>query len=648
MKHGSTTRSSFFRCLSSLLFVALVTGCGSSGSDSSPTQSAPSGYRVGLKAATDPLNFYPYLTDIDGVCLAPGDLTSSCNTNDSRRVSQLSTGSGFVGFPYGLKGFTRDDLDLDPEVAESISIYSGAAATYTAKHSPVAVEHSGFTYFVFSGPASLDGQDTVLSTDNNGSVTTSDSFLRDSDKKSNALGIYVARFNRLTKKVSAPLLVHVKNTDDPHDNAVLNFDDEGNLYVLISGRSLLRSALLYFIEKPSSVALFDSSQLTLKDISPENINYSSLGFNKISTPEFASITYPKLLKINDGFRLIYNIYCLNGGNSSCNGTRQLWSAKLTYDPNVSDLAEMEQVQPLAAIGGHYAVATVADNGRDIAVAFNYLHRESAADRTNLYVLTSRDGGETWSSLSPFSGEQTALDDVLPIGSFRDLEQANAVKLYPGNGNVVHRIYVKDVIFRPQSGNLLPVVLYVGSTGRFSHNPTLQPIHYLGVAEHNGRGWEVKSVSREIDHNYSSGFLYFDAQQKLHSLFPGTPLGNRNGLAGGAFAHLPLDDGGALTYLNELRQVGQPGYLNGLCEVNYLRGVQDHNTGGIVGIGSAANPYQFESGSSNENLPASPLFLIDESNAVYRLPMILQNADENGEYALTTLSQQGPLNCQSSS
>lgn len=638
----------------SIKFILLISGmlivsaCGSSDSNAPTTQTSSSpGYRVGQKATVDPQNYYPHLVDSDGVCLTPDNLSSSCKTNVGRQVTQLSAATGFIGYSYGLNGFNRSDLDLDPNEQERIPTYSGPTATYSAKHFPVAAEQGNYTYFVYSGPATLDNSSQVLSTDNNGRVTTFDNFLRTSDAKSNALAIYLARYNHKTKKVSAPLLVHVKNTDDPHDNAVLNFDSQGNLYILVSGRSLIRSALLYFIEAPNSQTRFDSNHLILKDISPENIDYTDLGASKITTPDFAGITYPKLLRINDGFRLIYTLYCLNGGNQSCHGTRQLWSAKLTFNSSTSDRALLEQVQPLAALGGHYAVASASEDGKNVAIAFNYLHEASTSNRTNLYVLLSRDGGENWSSISPFSFTESDLTADLPLSTPGELDQANVLNVFPGKGNVLHRIYVKDVSFKMVGGKLMPLVLFVGSSGRYSHNPTLQPIHYLGLAEFTEKGWFTRAISSDIDHNYSTGFLHVQNAQLVSSFFPAAPEENRNALAGGAFAKVKVGlEPNATEYLTVLDQTMTEGYLTGLCETNYLRRVVHSTEGNIIGIASASNPYKFESHSSNPDAPASPIYLIDEQENLYLLPMVIDSLDENGEASVTLVEKNKPLRCDS--
>jgi hypothetical protein len=139
--------------------------------------------------------------------------------------------------------------------------------TYTAKHYPVAVEQDHFTYFVFSGPAPLTNNKTIIAstdgaTNPEGSPTANPKFAR-ADGATNALGIFVARFNHQSNKVSAPLLVHAKFTDDPHDNAVINKDDDGNLYILVAGRANKRGAFLYRLSKNNVTSTKTFSVLTI-------------------------------------------------------------------------------------------------------------------------------------------------------------------------------------------------------------------------------------------------------------------------------------------------------------------------------------------------------------------------------------------------
>ncbi|MFT5813062.1 MAG: hypothetical protein ACI9VT_000802 [Psychroserpens sp.] len=629
-----------------LAISVFVLACG----DSSKTGSsgpAMRSYSVSVDSLADPNNFYPYLMDPVGNCMVPQSIQNSCHTSTTNAVTQLKYGPGFIGSSFGLPSKIIESINIDPLVQEELSVYSGATATYTAKHAPVAVENGQYTYFVFSGPVQLDDKVTVVTTSGGGNTSTSAAFLRKSDSKSNALGIYLARFNHITSRVSAPLLIHVKHTDDPHDNAVLNFDDMGNLFILISGRSLNRSALLYFIELPSQQRIFNSDVISLKNISPDNIDYSTIRGTEITYPDIAGITYPKLLRVSGGFRLIYTAYCLKGEKPSCDLSRQLWSARLKYDDAISDKAILDQIQPLAAFGGHYAMAASTPDGQYIAVVFNLLEEGSPSNRTNLYALFSNDQGQSWRSITDTSGSGVSVDDLLPLNSEDELDKVVVFKPLKRSGRTQQRIYLKDISLTNKNGLFELKVLYVAGVGNDSHSPTLNNSHYLGYAYLGDSQWHNQTLTREIDHNYSTGFIYNGADDLTRVYFPATPENNNNGLAGGAAAYLDVKTVNQnLTYITRLKQVNSPEYLSKLCEINFLRAVANSSFDGFVGIGGAANPYQFMSDSANQDLPASPLFIFDDKANIYRLPMSLVALDENQEMPLSQVDKNSLLQCDS--
>jgi hypothetical protein len=630
------------RLLFCLFLMYCLSGCNSSSESSSSHK--PTSYRVGVTPLADPQNVYPYLQSQDGVCIDTS--TASCTGNGGSGVTQLKAGPGFIGFPFALQDSNSTTLSLGSAVLNSVATYSGPTATYSAKHYPVAVEHGAYTYFVFSGPAMLDNSDLVLSTDKGGKVSTGELFRRPDDAKSNALAIYVARLNHKTGKVSAPLLIHVKHSDDPHDNAVLNFDSKGDLYILISGRSLSRSALLYLIEQPGQTLVFNSNNLTLRNISPENIDYSTLPGQQISVPDFASITYPKLLKVEDGFRLIYSLYCTKGLNASCNNTRQLWTAKLVYNPALSDIAVLQAPRAIAAIDGHYVLATSSEDGRDIALAFNLLMDSDAANRTNLYFLYSNDSGETWRYIDSFTGARLSAEELLPINSRSRLAKVAAVTFHQYGDKVSNRVYLKDLLITGSGAQLTPLVAFVHSVGLDSHTPTLANIHRLELASLSNGRWKTTTLSGEIDHNYSTGFLNKRDEESWRMYFPATPENNNNGLAGGAPAYVDLARPDEVNYLSTLKDVNNSNYLDKLCEINYLRPVLHQHFAGFVGFGSASNPYQFDPDSANKHLPASPLYIIDNEAHLYRLPMLIAEQDENEEMPIQLVDSGELLACDS--
>ena len=108
--------------------------------------------------------------------------------------------------------------------------YSGGLGTYTAKHIPMAIYSPEVkkTFFVYGG-------------------TTA--------KEEKHLLCMIGCYNHKTNMVSKPTVVYDKiNIDDPHDNPTIMIDNNGYVWVFVSGRAN---------ERPG---------IKLKSIDPYNIN----------------------------------------------------------------------------------------------------------------------------------------------------------------------------------------------------------------------------------------------------------------------------------------------------------------------------------------------------------------------------------------
>lgn len=625
-----------------VFLTALLFGCGGGEGGTSSGQSKP--YLVNETASQDRHNFYPHLREPDGQCLE--NVNSSCQTTTSRTLTRYKQGPGYLGGSFGLGGDSYTDIELDPSVlGESLSTYSGAAATYSAKHGPIAVATDNYVYFVFSGPAMLDNSKLVATTDAGGETSTT-SFFQRADGKSNALGVYLGRYNRQTNKVSSPLLLHVKHTDDPHDNAIINKDAAGNIFVLISGRSAKRSALLFMVENPDSQIEFRGEYLLIRDITPDNLDYQSLALTNFNAPKRAPITYPQLISQADGFRLIYNLYCYGGPDLKCSGgTRQLWSAKLNYASGDAK-ASLTEVRPLAGYGGHYAIAKGSADGQDIAIVFNAHFNGKVSDRTNLYLLLSDDGGQSWQYLDQ-SGNRLSAETLLPVQSAQALNKLAVRSFhYPGQA-VYHRVYVKDLMLEGRKGNLTPIALYVVSSGNESYRPLQNGQFRLMASYLSESGWRHLTLTDQLDHNFSTGALTRLDDRRYRVFFPATQPGNGNALAGGAPAYLDFSLQGEVSdvsYLFSPNPVGQSGYLNGLCEANYFRPIAGQQVADFVTLGSAANPYRFESAYFHQDMAAVPLVMANQAGQWFQFPMQITDPDPQDESALIALKANTILSC----
>lgn len=590
----------------------------------------------------DSFNVYSYLKSPTGECLTQWD-GSSCGSN-AYSVTQFSKRDGFNGFSFRLS-WADVEIDIDQNgTNETVSKYSGNLGTYTAKHYPTAVEHNNNVYFVHSGPVVVEGLGKYGSTSGGGRSISS---FKRSDGKTNALGIYVSKVNPASNKVTKPTLVHMLYKDDPHQNAVLNVDAQGYIYILIAGSAANSGSFIFRSKYPNNIDDF-------VDVSPATFDYSQTDpfKNNSSKPLYRGITYPKLFWVPDGyFRVIYTMHCKNRTYKTdpCNGKARNALITAELHPNGTNPIQMKNVKVLANYRGNYVVGNA--KGNDIVLAFNiYLnedvHGGSIDDRTNLYYMHSSDGGLSW---------QNAKNQNIqfPIQSEAGYEQIVARKYFREGEPVTRKIFMKDINFTGSGANKKPMILYVGVT----HNDTsidasLTAHHYLAKSFYDGYNWSQEKISNDVDHSYSSGTLVLsDPNKSAYDVyFPQTPdhtvhgdLKNlntsyNNALAGGAIAVMATKgsdiyqgEGHASRLTEKLMhpRVDSPDtYFDELCEFNYIRSIHNASTySKFVAIAAGGNPYQY----SGHN----PLVLVNRNKTVTSaLPLNITSVDSNNMTNLT--------------
>ncbi len=244
--------------------------------------------------------------------------------------------------------------------------YSGALGTYTAKHVPLAIysPEANKTFFVFGGTKS---------------------------ESERYLLCMIGEFNHLTGIVSKPTVVcDKKGVNDPHDNPSLMIDDEGFIWVFVSGRGRTRPGFKYKSKKP-----FDSSE-----------------FELVSEEE---MTYPQPWKTDFGYFHLYTKYT---------GVRQLY-----FETSKDGLSWTED-KMLAAIpvnegekSGHYQTSNVFD-GKIVGTFFNRHPNGNVDKRTDLYYVQSADFGKTWTSVD---GVELELPLVLRESPARAIDYASTDK-----------------------------------------------------------------------------------------------------------------------------------------------------------------------------------------------------------------------------
>jgi hypothetical protein len=578
---------------------------------------------------SDPHNVYTYLKSPSGLCLYQG---IDCSSLENFSVTQFKTVNGFNGLQFATGKVPQLDINSDG-IMNDVAKYSGNLATYTAKHSPSAVRKGSFTYFVYSGQVPLDGDDAkdprIGSTSAVGCKYEGTGLFRDADGRAPVLGIFVSRYNHVTGRVAKPTLVHMKCTNDTHDNAVINLDADGYIYVLVSGRAAHRGSFIFRSTEVGSIANF-------VDMTPPMHNYLEQ-FNDVAEAAgigrpfvgdgYRGINYPKMYWVDTPvgessgyFRLVYTIYCGSGESVTCGGTRQLYTARMHVE---TDKASIQGIQPLAAYKGHYAVAH--GKGQDISIAFNLHLNNDVDNRSNIYYMHSVDGGETWLNVR---NEELALPLVLPS----HLDSATVRQFYDSGyaGPIEERVYLKDVNFSGTGLNKTPTILYVGSSS-VSHFPSIRTDHYLAKERWTGSSWIQTRLTDAVDHNYSSGMLFI-SNDRYRVFYPHTDESRNNALAGGAVAYLDTgatDDATGPPFLISEDVVdptnGDSTYLTDLCEFNYIKPVL-YGSDDFVGILSGGNPYRYRK--------SAPLFIVDLHGTLRRLPTSFSDDEViNGEVAI---------------
>lgn len=303
--------------------------------------------------------------------------------------------------------------------------YSGGLGTYTANHVPMAVysRKAGKTYFVYGGTYPSDP---------------------------NMLQIMVAYFDHRTGKVPKPhVVLEKKGVNDPHDNPSLSIDEQGYIWIFVSGRNTRR---------PGSI---------LRSRMPYDIS----GFEHILEE---NITYPQPWYINGkGFMHLFTQYT--------KGRELYWS-------NSPDGRKWSSPQKLSGFGGHYQISVA--HKETIYTVFNHHPDGNVDKRTNLYLLKTGNMGVEWQNM-----DNRRI--ILPLE--KDQNEA-MIHDYKKEGKLV---YLQDINV-DASGN--PVILALVSS---DHRPGPQgnPREWVIWKRKDGK-WHQTKVCTST-HNYDMGSLYLD-------------------------------------------------------------------------------------------------------------------------------------------
>lgn len=303
--------------------------------------------------------------------------------------------------------------------------YSGGLGTYTANHNPIAIyaPEVDKTFFVYGGTTQEDEKHLL---------------------------IMLSYYDHKKGVVPKPVIVYDKlGVDDPHDNASLSIDDEGYIWVFVSGRNVSRLGSIHKSRKPYEIDVFD--QVYEGDM-----------------------TYPQPWWVpGKGFLFMFTRYT--------DGRELYWNTS-------PDGSSWKAAQRLASMGGQYQLSGM-HKGK-LVTSFVYLKGDNADTRTNLYVLQSDNMGETWKTMDGTT-VQTPLTNI---------ENEALVKDYEAEGKLV---YMNDLNF-DKNGN--PVILAIISN-HYQPGPKGAPREWQIIHWENG-AWNITKVT-ESTHNYDVGSLYID-------------------------------------------------------------------------------------------------------------------------------------------
>ncbi len=308
--------------------------------------------------------------------------------------------------------------------------YSGGLGTYTTNHLPMAIyaKEVDKTFFVYGGTTQSDEKYLLC---------------------------MIGYFDHKTGKVPQPTIVCDKmGVDDPHDNPVVQIDEDGYIWVFVNGRGRGRPGFKYKSIKPYDIEKFE--QITMEEMAyPQPWHFKDEGFVNL----FTKYT---------GVRLLYY-------ETSPDGVQ--WS-----DDNL--LAAIKETGDER--GGHYQISN--RNGDTLATIFNRHPDGNVDKRTDIYYIQTTDRGKTWTTV-----------DGMPLNiPITDVENPSRVANYRDRGI---NVYLCDMGFDKQ-GN--PVCLYVTSGGH-EPGPKNAPYHWK-IIRWTGTEW-VTSVVAGSDHNYDAGSLY---------------------------------------------------------------------------------------------------------------------------------------------
>ncbi|MGV3558593.1 BNR-4 repeat-containing protein [Larkinella arboricola] len=343
---------------------------------------------------------------------------------------------------------------IGPTKNEYAYKYSGGLGTYPANHYPFSVYSPAVnkTFFCYGG------------------VT---------DSTSRELCHMVGVFDHKTGLVSKPTLLLNKQTNDAHDNPVIQLDAQGYVWIFSTSHGTERPSFIHRSRQPYNIDAFEKIEATRLDEKGQRIPFDNFSYLQVYYQNGRG--FLGLMTHYDRGVLVY------GTNKPRRTTSAITSPDGISWSAWQDIGTIEE--------GHYQSS---GQWRDkVGSAFNYHPNTKVGAgldyRTNLYYVETRDVGQTW---------QTA--DGKPVQlPLTEITNPALVKDYKSLGL---NVYISDVNYDP-SGR--PIILYVTSKGP-EPGPTNGPYEW-NVAHWTGIAWQIWPVTQS-DHNYDMGSLYVEGNR----------------------------------------------------------------------------------------------------------------------------------------
>lgn len=387
-------------------------------------------------------------------------------------LSMLAS-AGFVsaqGFdePRKINGYRGIWFDLGQRSAYG-SKYSGGLGTYTAKHRPTAIYAPRVkkTFFVYGGTTEPDQRHLLA---------------------------MISYYDHQRGVVPQPTVVHDKqDVNDPHDNPSLGMDEDGYLWVFVSGRARHRPGYKYRSKRPldiNAMELVSEEEFTY----PQPYWVAGQGFLHLFT------------KYTHGRELYWNI--------SRDG--QVWS----------------QARKLAGMGGHYQIS--AARGARVITALSMHPGGNVDRRTNVYYAETRDMASTW---------RTAAGQVLET----PLTNPHCPALIRDYAAESRLVYLKDIDLDARGQ---PVMLYITSDD-YRPGPHPRPRRWTVAHFTDGR-WQFHEIT-DAWHNYDMGSLYLERADRWRIIAPTEPGPQRYGTGGEVAVWTSRDQGHSWRKTRQLTQ-----------------------------------------------------------------------------------------------